>query len=230
MRRSPLLLAVLLCAAAPVAAQPAAQDQPDPARYLPPPPAAGSARAAAELDELRHLQATSTPEELAAARSDDANENGTIFAVVLGPAWDMAKLPATAKMIGRLAEAEEAASSVAKKEFHRPRPWIVEPAIKTCTPHKPGPALNSYPSGHATIGYAMGVVLASEIPDKAQAILARSAMFAENRLVCGYHFRSDIVAGESFGTVLALRLMQAPAFQADMAASRAELESAHLIP
>ena len=41
----------------------------------------------------------------------------------------------------------------------------------------------------------MGVVLASLLPDKAQAILQRASVFAENRLICGVHFRSDIVAG-----------------------------------
>ena len=30
------------------------------------------------------------------------NENGTIFAGVLGPAWDLSKLPATAKVINEV--------------------------------------------------------------------------------------------------------------------------------
>ena len=73
----------------------------------------------------------------------------------------------------------------------------------------------------------MGVVLASLVPEKSQIILARAAEFGEHRLVCGVHFRSDIVAGQEFGTVLALRLMQKPAFKADMEAARAELRAAH---
>jgi hypothetical protein len=40
------------------------------------------------------------------------------------------------------------------------------------------------------------------------------------------HFRSDIVAGQQFGTVLALRLMQNPQFQAQMNLARAELSAA----
>ena len=74
----------------------------------------------------------------------------------------------------------------------------------------------------------MGEVLANLMPDHAQAILARSAQFAENRLICGFHFRSDIVAGQQFGTIMALRLMQNPQFAADMDAARAELRAAHL--
>jgi acid phosphatase (class A) len=71
----------------------------------------------------------------------------------------------------------------------------------------------------------MGIVLASLLPDKAQAILARASEYSENRLICGVHYRSDIVAGQQFGTILGLRLMQKPAFQAQLAAARAELKS-----
>ena len=72
----------------------------------------------------------------------------------------------------------------------------------------------------------MGVVLASLIPEKSQAILARASEYAEHRLVCGVHFRSDIVAGQQFGTVLALRLMQNPQFQTQMNLARTELSAA----
>ena len=67
-------------------AQPAAIDA---QRLLPPPPAAGSAKDTAELDELRHLQVSSTPDQLAAAAYDDKHEDGTIFASVLGPDFDI---------------------------------------------------------------------------------------------------------------------------------------------
>jgi acid phosphatase (class A) len=76
----------------------------------------------------------------------------------------------------------------------------------------------------------MGVVLANLMPSHAQAILGRSQQFAENRIVCGMHFRSDIVAGQQFGTIMAIRLMQNPQFQSDMNAARAELAAAHLAP
>jgi acid phosphatase (class A) len=199
-------------------------------RLLPPPPAVGSPRAAAELVELKQLQAASTPEQLEAAAYDDHHEDGTIFTVVLGAGFDPEKLPATKQMLAAVGKAESAATTAPKAFFHRDRPWLVDSAIKTCTPHKPGPAANSYPSGHTTVGFAMAEVMAALVPDKAQPLLARATVFAENRLVCGYHFRSDIVAGQELGTVLALRLMADPAFQAQMAASRRELQAAHITP
>lgn len=228
MRFSSLLpLASFLLLGGIAAAQPAALDA---QRLLPPPPVAGSAKALSELEELRHLQAVSTPDQLAAAAYDDRHEDGTIFTVVLGAAFDPAKLPATARMLADVGKAESAATAGPKAFFHRDRPWLVDSAIKTCTPHKPGPAANSYPSGHTTVGFAMADVMAALVPEKAQALLARASLFAENRLVCGYHFRSDIVAGQEFGTVLAQSLMQDRDFQAQMAAARAELLAAHIIP
>ena len=127
-----------------------------------------------------------------------------------------------------MADEEEVDSKVAKTFFHRLRPYSADTTLRTCTPVKPGKADNSYPSGHATLAFAMGVVLAHLMPAKAQAILARSHEFAENRLVCGYHYRSDIVAGQEFGTVLAQRLMADPSFQTQMAAARRELQAAHI--
>ena len=46
----------------------------------------------------------------------------------------------------------------------------------------------------------------------------------------GFHFRSDIVAGQEFGTVMALGLMQNPQFQREMTAAQSELHLAGLAP
>ena len=200
----------------------------DPAHFLPPPPAVGSPRALAELAEVKRFQAEATPEQRAQAASDDGNENGTIFAAAIGPGWDLTRLPATAKVINEVTGSESPFSDIAKKEFQRDRPWIVDSSIQTCAPHKPSQDHASYPSGHATVAYGMGVVLANLMPEHAQAILARSEQFAENRVLCGMHFHSDIIAGQQFGTIMAIRLMQNPQFEADMDAARTELRAAHL--
>ena len=228
MRPTPFVLALLLLWAGP--GQAAGLPPIDASLILPPPPAAGSPRAKAEVDELRHDQAISTKKALAAAASDATHEDGSVYSQVLGPEFDLAKLPATKAMLAGVHQAEEDTTEIPKTFFHRPRPWIVDPSIKTCVPHKPGPAANSYPSGHATGGYAQAEVLAALDPDKAQALLARASVFAENRLVCGFHFRSDIVAGQALGSVMAQRLMTDPAFQTKMAAARNELLTAHIIP
>jgi acid phosphatase (class A) len=196
----------------------------DATRFLPPPPADGSVTTQAEFTELKAIAARRTPAMVAAAAHDSKDESPDIFNGAIG--LDIAKLPQTSKLLTLVGDEEEDDTKAAKAYFHRDRPYSVDASIKTCTPVKPGKAANSYPSGHSTRAFSMGVVLAALVPAKSQAILARASEYAENRLVCGVHYRSDIVAGQQFGTVLALRLMENPEFKAQMAKAQAELRAA----
>jgi len=223
MRYAVLILALGLC---PLSAQAAllSPSEVDASRYLPPPPATGSVDEKAEFQELKAIAARSTPEEMAAAAHDAKDETPDIFNRAIG--IDATTKPETFKLLTMVMEEEDGDTKGAKAYFHRLRPYSVDPSIKTCEPVKPGKAANSYPSGHSSLAFSMGVVLASLIPEKSQAILARASEYAEHRLVCGVHYRSDIVAGQQFGTILALRLMQNPTFRAQMDRARAELGSA----
>jgi acid phosphatase (class A) len=198
----------------------------DPARLLPPPPSDESAATKDELAELKAIEAARSAFQLARAKSDDKTENASIFAETVGPGFDLAKLPATAKMLADIRRQEQAAANGAKIFFKRNRPWIVDPSLASCS--KEDAPQSSYPSGHATMGFSMGVVLASLIPEKAQLILRRATEYAENRLVCGMHFRRDIQAGQTLGTVIATELMQSPSFRVDFDAAALELR-AHLV-
>lgn len=195
----------------------------DAARYLPPPPAAGSAVEKRELKELHAIAARSSKALKAIATHDAKDESPDIFNDAIG--FDATAKPQTAKLLQMVMEEEDGDSKAAKAYFHRLRPYAVDPSVRACEPVKPGKvkAANSYPSGHSSLAFSMGVVLASLIPEKSQAILARANAYAEHRLVCGVHYRSDIVAGQQFGTVLALKLMQNPVFRAQMDLARAEL-------
>jgi len=167
MRYAALIFALGLC---PLSAQAAllTPSEIDASRYLPPPPSRGSADEKAEFQELKAIAARSTPEEFSDAARDAKDETPDIFNAAIG--FDIAAKPATFKLLQLVAEEEETDSKLAKTYFHRPRPYSVDASIKTCEPVKPGKAANSYPSGHASLAFSMGVVLASLIP------LARAAV------------------------------------------------------
>lgn len=227
MRRALLLVAasiLVIGAGHPAASLLTAADL-DPAQVLPPPPAPGSAQASAELAELRAIEKDRTPEMLAAALHDGKTKNASIFAAAIGPAFDLDKLPATARLMHEVREAEKDAADRAKDHFLRNRPWIVAPDLKGCGKDDDTPR-SSYPSGHTTMAYSMGAVLARLMPDKAPAIMARSASYAQSRIVCEVHFRSDVTAGEALGLVVAERLMLKPRFRDEFAAAHAELAAA----
>ena len=193
----------------------------DAARFLPPPP--DETVTGAELAELRAIAATTSAEQKQFAARDAKDETPDIFNGAIG--FDIAKMLQTRKLLQMVADEEDGDSKKAKEFFHRIRPYAADISLQTCEPKKPGKPANSYPSGHATLSFSMGIVLAQLLPSKAQAILVRSQQYAENRLICGVHYRSDIVAGQQFGTVLAMRLMENTAFQTQMQAAKAELDA-----
>jgi acid phosphatase (class A) len=203
-------------------------DDINPLRLLPPPPADGSDRQKAELAELRHYQDTRSGGMFDQAMWDDEHEDASAFITVLGPNFDLKALPQTAKLMAIAENDDEVAAGLAKKAFHRHRPWTFDNELVGCPRgSKPAP-LTSYPSGHGTIGYSDGVVLASLMPEHAADIMARAAEFAESRLVCGVHFRSDIIASEALGTTVGTLLLKSPSLQPQIEAARAELRAAGL--
>ena len=217
-----VLAAVLLAAAPgpkpPVLLTPADLD---PARVLPPPPAARSTQAAAELAELHAAEVARSPADEADARHDGDTKNATIFAIVLGPAFDLDKLPATARLMALVRASEKAVVDSGKEEFKRPRPYAIDPSLNSCK--RNDDPLSSYPSGHTSMAFSMGETLARLVPEKAGPLLARAARYGQSRIVCGQHFRSDVSAGQMLGLLIAERLMAKPEFEAGFAAARAEL-------
>jgi acid phosphatase (class A) len=241
------LSALLLLATAAAAAEPAAPttaavaapkpmkslkvltpDQVDPARLLPAPPADGSEAQKADLAEVQRLYRIRSPERLAQAQWDDTHETSALFAGVIGPGFDLTRLPRTAELL-KLVENEQAVSAtIAKKHFLRNRPWAIDPSLKACDYKEGANPKTSYPSGHATLGYSVGLILANLMPEKSEAILSRAADYAYSREICAAHYASDTEASHVLGTVVALQLLASPQVAPMLEASRAELRAAHL--
>lgn len=215
-------------APAPVVSKFLEPDDLDPALILPPPPRTDSAATAEELAELHRIEAARTPERLAQARHDDELEDVRAIADILGPAFDLQRLPATATLFADLRNEDSVASKRAKKVFERTRPWAADATLNPC--NKDDAVKSSYPSGHATMGYAAGAMLANLMPGNAQIILARASDYAESRLVCGVHYRRDVGAAQVLGTALVIKLMEKPGFRAEAEAARVELTAAHIAP
>jgi acid phosphatase (class A) len=194
-------------------------------RILPPPPAAGSPQERAELDVLLRIEAHRTPRQTERARKD-ARLDILGFADALGGrpgALTMARLPLTLALFRHVSADEFAVVDAAKREFSRPRPFTVEPRLHpvVAPPHSP-----SYPSGHSTWAYTTALVLGDMVPERRQQLLARAAEYAYDRNVAGVHYPSDVEAGRLAGTALAALLFACQPFDAEEAASRAELRSA----
>ena len=209
----------------------------DPSRLLPAPPANGSDSQTREWAEVERIVKSRTPERFAQAVWDAEHEDATAFAATVGPDFDLNKLPATAKLLALVLNDQAVVASASKDFFHRQFPVAADGAAAisyrdwTCDKivKKPGDRpLRSYPSGHATMGYTLAVVLAELIPEKSQAILARAADYAYSREVCGDHYHSDIEASHALGNSLGIMLLNSAALRPQIEASKAELRAAHL--
>ena len=207
----------------------------DPSRLLQPPAKDGSEMQQREMAAVKRLIKERTPERFARAKWDAEHEDATAFSATLGPDFDLHKLPATAKLLESVLNDQGIAASAAKDYFHRKFPVTAEmPASYgewTCDTGDRKPdsrPLRSYPSGHATLGYSVGVVLAALIPEKSQAILIRAADYAYSREVCGDHYHSDVEASRALGTAVGVLLLNNAALRPQIDAAKAELRAAHI--
>jgi acid phosphatase (class A) len=187
---------------------------------IPPPPAQNSETTKAELAELHQIQESRTPAQVAAAQDDDQHENISYLRTVMGKEFTPGNLPLLATLSDRMESEGSAASHALKGEFKRPRPYQFDRTLHPVCETVAQP--NSYPSGHSIAGYLAAFLLIRIIPERSVELLKRADDFAHNRMVCGVHYPSDLVAGHEVAYVLFGYLMAQPRFQDDLAAARAQ--------
>ena len=192
-----------------------------PDQMLPAPAPAWSPYEALELAMVRQVIATASPARMEQAKWDDAHEDPAIFDQAVGR--KLATLPATWALLLTVQHESDLAADLAKDHFARVRPWGVDRSLPNCDAGKGKQPTRSYPSGHSSLGYSVGWMLAELVPEKARAIMARAQDYALSREICGVHFPSDTEASHVLGTLTAARLYADPRLAPRIAAARAEL-------
>lgn len=189
---------------------------------LAPPPDQYSEQTQADLKELKKYQDTRTKDQVAYAQAD-VDKNVFRFQNVMGDKFTAENLPLTAALFDKALSEAKATVEPAKLFFNRARPFVADPSLKPAITLDNSP---SYPSGHATAGTVMAILLADMVPEKKAEIFKRGWDYAQNRLVGGLHYRSDIEAGRLSGTVIAAMLLKDKDFQKKFEAAKAELRAA----
>jgi acid phosphatase (class A) len=203
---------------------------PDSAALLPVPPAPGSAAQAADdasYQELTRLQGSARGA-LAIQDADLKMPHALgIFSCAVGIPISESGTPNLAMLLRRTLADAAAATSRAKKKYNRTRPFVAFQA-HSCTPADEGYLVTdgSYPSGHASAGWAWALTLAEIDPGHADAILERGRAFGQSRAICGAHWRSDVQAGQLVGAAAVARLHADATFMAQLQAARAEIGAA----
>lgn len=194
----------------------------DASLFIGSPPAAGSLAQSADMAAVREDQALKGQPRWVQAQHDDETSVFSAFGEVLGPAFTKANAPKTAALFEVMFNDARGLTGKSKEDFGRPRPRFVDATLETCvTPE----VTKSYPSGHATRGWMMALVLAEVFPEKANALLARGRDYGESRVVCAQHFPSDLTAGRLIGAAVVSAAHDNAAFRTDLDAAKAELRA-----
>lgn len=195
--------------------------------HLPPPPAKGSPEAEKDRQIFRATRALEGSPRWSLAKADNVEENVLDgFSCALGFTPTRASNPKLAAMLLRVSGDVRSAVAGPKLKYRRPRPFRSEKGPLCIKPGLGFSLSPDYPSGHSTWGWTVGLILAEAAPDRAEAILARARGFGESRIVCGVHNASSVEAGKHNAENLFAALWASEAFKADLAAVRAELDTA----
>jgi acid phosphatase (class A) len=179
---------------------------------LPPPPDFGSAQERDDEEEVAAEAGARNSSQFARAKAA-SQRSVFFFARSIGPEFNPSRFPSTDVFFARVGSDVEKLVDLAKTYWSRPRP---NGAVKKHT---------SYPSGHAAFAASMAILLAQLVPCKRDQIFGQARTFAENRIILGLHYPSDIAAGWTAGTLAVFAMMRNPAFERDIAATKAELQS-----
>lgn len=194
---------------------------------LPPPPAPGSLtflNDQAMYEQGRLLR--DTPRGKLAA--DDANLSSggvaSAFSGAFGREISVATTPQLYKLLTNMIEdAGDLATRSAKQHYMRIRPFAFY-KVATCNTRQQAELSSngSYPSGHTAIGWATALVLAEVNPARQNEILKRGYELGESRVICGYHWQSDVDAARLVGSAVVATLHTSQEFTAQLQKAKAE--------
>ena len=201
---------------------------PDSSVLVPPPASEGAAFQHDQEGNRAWQKLRGTPRyELATSDADLAFPRAaSIFDCALDAPISEQATPRLYQVLRRVLTDAALATYRAKDKYQRDRPFEHYDE-RTCAPatEERLRADGSYPSGHASIGWAWALVLTELAPDRSDAVLARGRAFGESRLVCNVHWPSDVLEGRHIGAATVAQLHSNPTFRADMDAAKKELDA-----
>jgi acid phosphatase (class A) len=188
-------------------------------KLLPSPPKHLSDEEKKEILEILKYQRTRSSAMILSAVADQ-DISVFCFTAVIGDQFNEKKLPLTAAFFQRIIDNEKCLILPVKEFWKRERPFAIDERIIPCIRI---PRNLSYPSEHAVAGHLMAIVLARMIPENEEAIIRRGQEFAENRIIGGVHFRSDIEAGKQAAGFIAAELFKNDVFIKDFLRAKMEV-------
>lgn len=206
-----------------------AETLPNALATIPPAPKEGDARNALDWDIFIKTRSLEGSERWALAKADDSYKPADLlkaFSCSVGVTLTPENSPALISMIGRTTLDAGLAAEAAKQFYKRTRPFLHNPG-NICINRASGIEKSfDYPSGHASLGWTAGLVIAQLSPENSSAVLARGRAYGESRVVCGVHNMSAVEAGRTNAAGVFAALQGSPDYRASLEKARAELAKA----
>ncbi|ALR76462.1 acid phosphatase PhoC [[Enterobacter] lignolyticus] len=199
---------------------------------LPPPPEVGSIaflNDQAMYEKGRLMRNTERGKQAAEDANLSSGGVANAFSTAFGSPITAKDAPELHKLLTNMIEdAGDLATRSAKQHYMRIRPFAFY-GVPTCnTKEQDSLAKNgSYPSGHTSIGWATALVLAEINPQRQDQILRRGYDLGESRVICGYHWQSDVDAARIVGSAVVATLHTNPAFQQQLQKAKDEFAGQH---
>lgn len=189
---------------------------------LPAPPHSGGPRYRADRQVFRRTRKFKGSARWKLAKHDATWKVGPMmgdFSCAVGVELSSSSAPKLAALLRRVSIDVNTITTAAKDIDKRKRPFLIDSG-PVCTAK---PTSFDYPSGHASWGWTVGLILAELAPDRATNILLRARAFADSRVVCGAHNLSAIEAGAMNGASIVAILHGSEQFRRDLESVRNEL-------
>ena len=195
-------------------------------RVVPPAPQRDDARDRADRAIFRATRSLEGSARWALAQRDnDLSIAGLFkaFRCALGVELSPESAPRVTELLtGSLADTNVVVGRL-KDFYKRKRPFLIDQG-PICLPRTEELMKSfDYPSGHTTMSWVVGLLLAEIAPDRSTGILARARAYGESRVVCGVHTASAIEGGRTAASAVVAALHSSSAFQAALSAARVEL-------
>ncbi|WP_413738558.1 acid phosphatase [Sodalis sp. RH21] len=193
---------------------------------LPPPPARNSAQL--RLDKSLYIDpliASKRPQWNEAKKTVDLYNIDALFSPVVGLTLSEQNTPQTYELLHSLVPLLAITlTEKTKSYYHRKRPFDFF-GKHSCTPALENDLKNngSYPSGHATTGWALSLILAEIYPERKAEILKRGYELGQFRVICGVHWQSDVDAGRIAGSIAVSALHSDPVFMQNLDKAKTEI-------
>lgn len=137
------------------------------------------------------------------------------------------KTPWTYYLITRVfKDAKTGGTKSTKQHYQRVRPFVYykERTCSTIEDDRDHINSGSYPSAHSAYGNLVALILSEIVPSKQIEIINAGQKFGYFRVVCGFHWQSDIEAGALISSYVNARLHTNPDFLHAMEMAKKEVD------